>query len=120
MSKESIFTNARIVTADSEFDGTLVVRDGRIVEVAPGRSGVTGALDLDGDYLVPGLVELHTDNMEKHFAPRPGVMAEPAGGHGARHADRSRASPPCSVAGLGDVRGDRPGSQPGAHQRCAR
>ena len=73
MSKESIFTNARIVTADSEFDGTLIVRDGRIVEVAPGRSAAAGALDLDGDYLVPGLVELHTDNMEKHFAPRPGV-----------------------------------------------
>ena len=39
-----------------------------------GRSHAPRArIDLDGDYLVPGLVELHTDNLEKHFAPRPGV-----------------------------------------------
>ena len=30
-------------------------------------------IDLKGDYLIPGLVELHTDNLEKHFAPRNGV-----------------------------------------------
>jgi alpha-D-ribose 1-methylphosphonate 5-triphosphate diphosphatase len=73
MSIETILTNAWVVTADAEFDGTVVVRDGCIVEVAPGRSHAPGAIDLDSDYLVPGLVELHTDNMEKHFAPRPGV-----------------------------------------------
>ena len=73
MRTETVLTNARIVTADAEFDGTVVVRDGRIAEVAPGRSDAASALDLEGDYLLPGLVELHTDNMEKHFAPRPGV-----------------------------------------------
>ena len=73
MSLETIFTNARVVTADAEFDGTVVVRDGRIVEIDTERSHAAGAVDLEGDYLVPGLVELHTDNMEKHFAPRPGV-----------------------------------------------
>src|SRR5690606_6358778 len=25
------------------------------------------------DYLIPGLVELHTDHLESHFTPRPGV-----------------------------------------------
>lgn len=70
---ETVLTNARIVTADAEFEGTVVVRDGRIVEVERTRSQVRGAIDLEGDYLVPGLVELHTDNLEKHFAPRPGV-----------------------------------------------
>jgi alpha-D-ribose 1-methylphosphonate 5-triphosphate diphosphatase len=73
MRSESVLTNARIVTADVEFDGTVVVRDGRIAEAIPGRSNTPGAVDLEGDYLLPGLVELHTDNMEKHFAPRPGV-----------------------------------------------
>jgi alpha-D-ribose 1-methylphosphonate 5-triphosphate diphosphatase len=72
MSTESVLTNGRVVTADAEFDGTVVVRDGRIVEVSPGRAQAWD-IDLEGDYLVPGLVELHTDNMEKHFAPRPGV-----------------------------------------------
>src|SRR5476651_750396 len=73
MSTESVFTNARIVTADQEFDGTVLVRCGKIIEVSEGRSNVPGAVDLEGDYLLPGLVELHTDNLEKHFAPRPGV-----------------------------------------------
>jgi alpha-D-ribose 1-methylphosphonate 5-triphosphate diphosphatase len=73
MSTETILTNARVVTIDAEFDGTVVVRDGRISEVSDNRSHCASALDLDGDYLVPGLVELHTDNLEKHFAPRPGV-----------------------------------------------
>ncbi len=74
MSIELILTNGRVVTRDAEFDGTVVVREGRIVEVQPGGSSASGAIDLDGDTLVPGLVELHTDNMEKHFAPRPGVQ----------------------------------------------
>ena len=74
MTSELILTNARVVTADSEFDGTVVVRDGRIASVDDRRSQAAGAIDLDGDFLLPGLVELHTDNMEKHFAPRPGVM----------------------------------------------
>lgn len=73
MRSETVLTNARIVTADAEFDGTVVLHDGRITEVAAGRSHVDGAIDLEGDHLLPGLVELHTDNMEKHFAPRPGV-----------------------------------------------
>jgi alpha-D-ribose 1-methylphosphonate 5-triphosphate diphosphatase len=73
MSAELILTNARIVTADAVFAGSVVVRDGRIAEIADAPSRAPGALDLEGDYLLPGLVELHTDNLEKHVAPRPGV-----------------------------------------------
>ena len=53
--------------------GTLVARDGRIAEVAEGRSRARGAVDLAGDWLLPGLVELHTDNLERLFTPRVGV-----------------------------------------------
>jgi alpha-D-ribose 1-methylphosphonate 5-triphosphate diphosphatase len=49
------------------------MRGGRIADLQPGASGLPGALDLEGDYLLPGLVELHTDNLEKHLEPRPGV-----------------------------------------------
>jgi len=70
---EMVFTNARVVTRDREFAGSVVVRDGVIARAEPGASAAAGATDLEGDYLVPGLVELHTDNLEKHFAPRPGV-----------------------------------------------
>lgn len=108
MSIEFILTNARVVTSDSEFDGTVVVRDGCIVEVATGRSHAACAIDLDSDYLVPGLVELHTDNMEKHFAPRPGVRwpSLPAVmAHDAQIAAAGITTVFDSLA-LGDVRGD--------------
>ncbi|MBV8193731.1 MAG: alpha-D-ribose 1-methylphosphonate 5-triphosphate diphosphatase [Alphaproteobacteria bacterium] len=74
MSIESILTNARVVTADREFTGSVVIRAGLIAEIDDGLSRAPTAIDLEGDYLLPGLVELHTDSMEKHFAPRPGVQ----------------------------------------------
>jgi alpha-D-ribose 1-methylphosphonate 5-triphosphate diphosphatase len=74
MSAEQVLSNARIVLADRVMDGHVVVRDGRIVEV--GKGPAKGE-DLEGDYLLPGLVELHTDHMEGHYAPRPGVRWNP-------------------------------------------
>lgn len=62
--RESILTDARIVTRDAVLHGTLVVRDGRIHDLSTGRSAAAGAIDCGGDYLLPGLVELHTDNLE--------------------------------------------------------
>jgi len=67
---ETILTNARIVLADEVITGSVLLRDGKIVEI--GDSSAHGE-DMDGDYLVPGLVELHTDHLENHYAPRPRV-----------------------------------------------
>ncbi len=66
--------NARIVTRDETFVGVVRIEDGTIRDLARGTTAVSGADDWGGDYLVPGLVELHTDNLEKHLAPRPGVQ----------------------------------------------
>ena len=74
MSGEFVLSNARIVTADAVIDGSVRIAGGRIAEVSPGPTRATGTLDFDGDYLLPGLVEIHTDNMEKHFEPRPGAF----------------------------------------------
>jgi len=63
--------NARIVTAQEQFVGNLSVAGDTIDSVASGTSGV--GEDWAGDYLLPGLVELHTDNLEKHLMPRPKV-----------------------------------------------
>lgn len=73
MPAEQILTHARVVTAEHEFIGTLVLRDGLIAQVEEGVSGLPQAQNLGGDYLLPGLVELHTDNLEKYMSPRPGV-----------------------------------------------
>ncbi|MEA9976508.1 MULTISPECIES: alpha-D-ribose 1-methylphosphonate 5-triphosphate diphosphatase [unclassified Pseudomonas] len=73
MLTEQILSNAQVVTADRVFNGTVVVRNGMIAEVDEGRSRLPQAQDMQGDYLLPGLIELHTDNLEKHMTPRPGV-----------------------------------------------
>jgi alpha-D-ribose 1-methylphosphonate 5-triphosphate diphosphatase len=72
MTGEIVFRNARVVTADAVLDGAaVVVRNGRIAAVDP--DGAAAGADLEGDWLLPGFVELHTDNLEKHVSPRPGV-----------------------------------------------
>src|ERR1700722_19023014 len=73
MSSELVLTNARIVTENEVFPGTVQVKDGRISDLPRGNSRAAAALDCERDYLVPGLVELHTDNLEKHVVPRPKV-----------------------------------------------
>jgi alpha-D-ribose 1-methylphosphonate 5-triphosphate diphosphatase len=70
---ELLVRNARMVLAGEVIEGGLAARDGRITSVDPGRSSSAGAVDFDGDYLMPGMVELHTDNFEKHLMPRPKV-----------------------------------------------
>lgn len=71
---ELVLTNARIVTANEVIEGSVRVDGGVITDIGtPSRSGA----DLDGDYLIPGLVELHTDHLETHYAPRPKVRWNP-------------------------------------------
>ena len=71
MSQEQIYTNARIVLADEIIHGTLQIRDGLISDIAPGTT--KAGEDFDGDILIPGCVELHTDHLETHLQPRPKV-----------------------------------------------
>lgn len=77
MDGDLILTNAMVVTPDECFKGTVQVAAGRIVDVDRGKTSLPSAMDADGDYVIPGGVELHTDNIEKHFTPRPGVGWHP-------------------------------------------
>ena len=61
--------------ADEVVTGSLVMRDGKIAEIA--SSNARTGEDMDGDYVIPGLVELHTDHLEGHYAPRPKVRWNP-------------------------------------------
>src|SRR3954462_13114621 len=70
MTAETIFTNAVLVLPDQTFTGTLVIRGDTISDIVPGRSDHRGAIDLDGDYLIPGVVDVHTDNLERQVLPR--------------------------------------------------
>lgn len=82
MTKEVIFTNANVVTPQGTQYGTVVVKNDVIVSIEEGTTNVgttcecTGSLvrDAQGDYLIPGLIEMHTDHLETQFQPRPGVL----------------------------------------------
>ncbi|ESY87661.1 alpha-D-ribose 1-methylphosphonate 5-triphosphate diphosphatase [Mesorhizobium australicum] len=75
MTAETVLSNARIVLADEIVEGSLVLRDGLIAGIDAG-SARTGE-DMGGDFIIPGLVELHTDHLEGHYAPRPKVRWNP-------------------------------------------
>ena len=70
MTAETILTNAILVLPGEAIPGTLVIRGDRIAEVQPGRSHVAAARDLEGDHLIPGVVDVHTDNLERQVQPR--------------------------------------------------
>lgn len=67
-------TGARLVLADTVVEGgALLIEDGQIAAIEP--DGVSGAPEyrLDGHTLMPGMVDLHCDALEKEVEPRPNV-----------------------------------------------
>lgn len=70
----TILANARIVLRHEVVEGSVVLREGCIADIATGRAVPPGAEDLGGALLIPGLIDLHTDHVEKHMVPRPGTI----------------------------------------------
>ena len=69
-----LLTHARVVFANEVRDDVAVLIDnGIIAAIDPQAVGNTRALDLSGHLLVPGLIDLHCDALEKEVEPRPGV-----------------------------------------------
>jgi alpha-D-ribose 1-methylphosphonate 5-triphosphate diphosphatase len=76
-SKSLIIKNARIVLRDRVIDrGSIAVENGIIASIDEGSTRSPG-IDFEGDLLIPGLVELHTDHLEPHVTPRPKVDWHP-------------------------------------------
>jgi alpha-D-ribose 1-methylphosphonate 5-triphosphate diphosphatase len=69
-----ILANARLVLADEVVAGSVAVSGGVIAAVDTGVRVPPGALDCAGALVTPGLIELHTDNLERHLKPRPTVV----------------------------------------------
>jgi len=69
--------NAEVVTAEDRFRGSVTVVDGVIVAVEQGGTVPRDAVDCQGELLLPGLVDLHTDHCERHAVPRAGVHWDP-------------------------------------------
>ncbi|MCR9125736.1 MAG: alpha-D-ribose 1-methylphosphonate 5-triphosphate diphosphatase [Rhodobacteraceae bacterium] len=73
MTQELILANATLVLANETLRGSLRAVDGQIVSIDSGTAVPPGAVDCGGDFVAPGLIELHTDNLERHIMPRPKV-----------------------------------------------
>ena len=65
-----IFTNAHVITPNQNFLGSVVVENDLIVEVIKNKKFSEG-IDLDGQFLIPGIIDIHSDYLEKEIHPRP-------------------------------------------------
>lgn len=63
-----VLTNARIVTPTEIVTGSMEIQDGVISGIDTSSSAV--GIDMEGDYILPGLIDVHTDNLERHIMPR--------------------------------------------------
>ena len=70
---DTILANATLVLPTETLRGQVRLSGGRIAEIAEGTGVPQGAIDCGGDLVMPGLIELHTDNLERHIQPRPRV-----------------------------------------------
>lgn len=68
-----IINNVKLVLENEVVHGSLEVQDGEIRAFAESQSRLPEAMDGEGGWLLPGLIELHTDNLDKFFTPRPKV-----------------------------------------------
>lgn len=69
-----VLTNATAVLPDRVVENaTLVAEEGFIVEVIEGGTAEHSAVDVRGALVLPGLVDSHSDGLERDLRPRPGV-----------------------------------------------
>ena len=71
--------NARIVTKQGVVEGTLVIEDGMITELLPNGKQESVAydddvIDAEGCYVMPGIIDMHSDALEKEIQPRPNTF----------------------------------------------
>jgi alpha-D-ribose 1-methylphosphonate 5-triphosphate diphosphatase len=72
-----ILTNTQIVTPTGQFMGTVSIDNGIITGIYKDKFYPEG-IDLHGQWLIPGCIDIHTDYLEKELHPRPGANFDPA------------------------------------------
>lgn len=68
--------NGRLVLPDEVRVGNLYIQNGEIMDVGPAGQSGDGehTVDADGKYVLPGLIDMHCDSIEKELEPRPGTI----------------------------------------------
>ncbi|MEO0773214.1 MAG: alpha-D-ribose 1-methylphosphonate 5-triphosphate diphosphatase [Pseudomonadota bacterium] len=73
MTQTHVLANATLILPGETVTGAIAFSGDQITDISTGSAVPVGATDCDGDYVSPGLIELHTDNLERHIQPRPKV-----------------------------------------------
>jgi alpha-D-ribose 1-methylphosphonate 5-triphosphate diphosphatase len=72
--KRTLLIHARVVfPTEVREDIAVLIEDGRIAALDPDSTRNTEIIDLSGRLLIPGMIDLHCDALEKEIEPRPNV-----------------------------------------------
>ena len=72
---KTYLTHCRLITTNAVIDDAAVlIEDGYIVAINPEFTNNVESISLNGQYLLPGLVDLHCDAIEKEIEPRPNAF----------------------------------------------
>lgn len=71
---KTLITRARIVLKDRVIDdASLLINEGVIEAINPDQADANQVVDLQGKVLMPGMIDIHCDALEKEVEPRPNV-----------------------------------------------
>ena len=68
-----ILNNINLILEDQVVNGSIKNKNGLIHNYSDRPTQLSAAIDGQNGWLLPGLIELHTDNLDKFFTPRPNV-----------------------------------------------
>jgi len=68
-----IITNAKIVMPDRILNGSVMIENGKIEKITSDKIEGDNIIDAKGKFLLPGLIDIHGDDLEKEISPRPSV-----------------------------------------------
>lgn len=72
---KKLLKNCRLILPDMVLErGAVLIEDGIIQAVEPAGANNGQEIDLGGRTLMPGMIDLHCDALEKEAEPRPGVF----------------------------------------------
>lgn len=73
--KRQLLTHCSIVLPDEVVDrGALLIEDGCIAALDPANTRRAREIDMAGTFVMPGMIDLHCDALEKEIEPRPNVL----------------------------------------------
>jgi len=74
MNNHFYLTGAQVVLENETLhDAAVLIENGHIAAINPASSAGAKEIDLRGHILMPGMIDLHCDALEKEAEPRPGV-----------------------------------------------